>query len=255
MKYLFFILLFLLNSSLKGDSTKVNATPAVSSKSFESVNLSENINTFADRNISFEVRRPGKEILNKYRVDESFNYNSSKNPETLLEIISYWINEQLYKFLRSKAFYYFSEYLGYIIALLAVIIVFLILRKSKLQGIMYGSPKKENGLFNEIIEDINQLNLDELIKEALGRSNFRLAIRYSYLKALKILTEKKHIDWEINKTNSQYLKEIKEPEIKKSFKDLTLLFEWIWYGENRVEEKIAKDAINYFDNFYLTAGK
>ena len=56
-----------------------------------------------------------------------------------------------------------------------------------------------------------------LISEAESNNNYRLAIRYYYLWLLKGLSEKEIIDYDPEKTNSDYQYEIKTPEISEQF--------------------------------------
>jgi len=63
-----------------------------------------------------------------------------------------------------------------------------------------------------------------------------LAIRYFYLKILKQLTEIELIKWEIQKTNEDYIKELSEKRIKEKFKSITRLYDFVWYGNFKINE-------------------
>ncbi|MDT0556586.1 hypothetical protein [Patiriisocius hiemis] len=80
-------------------------------------------------------------------------------------------------------------------------------------------------------EHIENIDLDALIKEALKQGNYRLAIRYMYLKSLKELSQKNLIDWHYDKTNTDYYTEIKDGTLKKAYKQTSYLYDNIWYGE------------------------
>ena len=58
-------------------------------------------------------------------------------------------------------------------------------------------------------DDISQINFDELITSAMEAKQYKLAVRYMFLKSLKLLAEKGQIELRNNKTNYQYLSEIK----------------------------------------------
>jgi len=88
-------------------------------------------------------------------------------------------------------------------------------------------------------EDENLLknaNFEELIAKAINDQNYRLAIRYFYLKILKQLTEIELIKWEIQKTNEDYIKELSEKRIKEKFKSITRLYDFVWYGNFKINE-------------------
>jgi len=48
---------------------------------------------------------------------------------------------------------------------------------------------------------------------------------------LKSLSDKNTIEWDIEKTNSDYIREIKDNKLKQDFQFLSYIFEYSWYGE------------------------
>jgi len=195
-----------------------------------------------------EVRYPSESSIAKFKSDKEFLYNEAA-PDNWWDSFWLWVNNQLAKLLGTKAFGFFQEYLGYIIALAAVIIVILVLNKSKLNGLFYNRKEERISSFKEIKEDINEIDFDISISEAIVKKDYRIAVRLHYLKTLKLLADKNLIDWKTNKTNHNYIKELKEIELKKPFEELTNLFEWIWYGELPVEESFFEETKNTFNHF------
>lgn len=98
------------------------------------------------------------------------------------------------------------------------------------------------------VEDIKQIDFDTLIVKALENSNYRLAIRYMYLKSLKILSAKKHIDWNVQKTNSDYTSEINNPQLKTLFRKVSVWYDHIWYGEYALDAGNFEIAEKDFNN-------
>jgi hypothetical protein len=88
----------------------------------------------------------------------------------------------------------------------------------------------------EIEEKIHEVDLDELIKEALEKKNFRVALRLNFLKVIKLLSEKEKITWAREKTNWQYYFELKDKLLADQYKELTKDFEQYWYGERPFSE-------------------
>lgn len=80
-------------------------------------------------------------------------------------------------------------------------------------------------------EHIENIDLDNYIKNALKENNYRLAIRYMYLKSLKLLSAKNLIDWHFEKTNTDYFNEIENDKLKENFKKISYWYDHIWYGE------------------------
>lgn len=85
-------------------------------------------------------------------------------------------------------------------------------------------------------EHIESLDMDVLISDAIHQKNYRLAIRYQYLKVLKTLSRQQIIEWHYEKTNQDYEKEINVPETKLHFKEVSYLYDHIWYGEQEIDE-------------------
>ncbi len=85
-------------------------------------------------------------------------------------------------------------------------------------------------------EHIENIALEALIKNALKEKNHRLAVRYHYLRTLKTLSQKNIIEWQYEKTNSDYQKEIEIPNLKSLFKEVSYLYDYIWYGEQPIDE-------------------
>ena len=52
-----------------------------------------------------------------------------------------------------------------------------------------------------------------------------------YLKCLKVLANKKTIEWHFDKTNTDYLNEIKDSKLKVLFKRVSYIYDYVWYGE------------------------
>jgi hypothetical protein len=83
-------------------------------------------------------------------------------------------------------------------------------------------------------ENIYAISFNEAIQQALQEGSYRLAIRLLYLHNLKILADKDLIAWQPNKTNTDYWREIINPGIKQGFKNITDIFEYVWYGNRAV---------------------
>jgi hypothetical protein len=212
---------------------------------------------FSGDSAAYVLRKPSDSLLNELRKDKELNYAETEGPTNLFEFISIWINEQFQKIFRSSGFRIFEEYLSYFIAAAALIIVIIILYKNKLSGIIYGVKESSFHNIRERHEDINKIDFDALISSALTEKEYRVAARYHYLKSLKLLSEKKLINWQINKTNTQYLKEISDPQLQSSFMELTLIFEWFWYGNYPLEEPVyfrAQDTFNKFNRRLAAEG-
>ena len=88
-----------------------------------------------------------------------------------------------------------------------------------------------------IEEALHETDLERFLQEAIELREFRLALRIYYLMVLKELSVKEWIKWKKDKTNNQYLNEMFNRPDYKLFRNITLLFEYTWYGEMSVGEK------------------
>lgn len=99
------------------------------------------------------------------------------------------------------------------------------------QGSIFTRNRK---LRREILEDESVLQedvaMEHLIDKAIGERNYRLATRYLYLQTLAMLGEQDMISLAPQKTNYQYIRELKGKQQQQSFSTLTLQYEYAWYG-------------------------
>nr|WP_246865797.1 DUF4129 domain-containing protein [Croceivirga thetidis] len=96
-------------------------------------------------------------------------------------------------------------------------------------------------------QHIEAIDFDSLLKDALKNKDYRLAVRYHFLKLLKRLSQKELIEWHFEKTNSEYHQEIQEPKLQSGFKELAYLYDYVWYGEQPITESLFSRAANQFE--------
>ena len=95
------------------------------------------------------------------------------------------------------------------------------------------SPK--NKLPYEIEEDtIYGVDFPGGIADALSRSDYREAVRLLYLQTLKQLSDGKRIDWQLYKTPTQYIYEVRLP----AFRQMTSHFLRVRYGNFEATETL-----------------
>lgn len=81
-------------------------------------------------------------------------------------------------------------------------------------------------------------DFDRMIREALQKNNYRLAIRYHYLQTLHTLAQKNYVQLAADKTNYNYVHEIADFNKQNEFAALTLNYEYVWYGEFVIDEMV-----------------
>ncbi|HSC52922.1 MAG TPA: DUF4129 domain-containing protein [Phnomibacter sp.] len=69
-----------------------------------------------------------------------------------------------------------------------------------------------------------------LADEAIRNKEYRLATRYLFADALMRLGENDRLNLQAKKTNSEYLREVQQPDLQADLAKLMLQFEYVWYG-------------------------
>ncbi|MBN2681295.1 MAG: hypothetical protein JXR58_02195 [Bacteroidales bacterium] len=116
------------------------------------------------------------------------------------------------------------------------IALYYIIRKNLL------APKKKeinNKKFSveTIEENLHETDLDQFLRFALKENDFRLATRILFLMIIKKLSENQLINYKPDKTNRQYLRELKNFKFVDNFSRITNIYEHCWYGNVNVNEK------------------
>ncbi|MFK7799277.1 MAG: DUF4129 domain-containing protein [Aureispira sp.] len=84
----------------------------------------------------------------------------------------------------------------------------------------------------DIETNLQEADVEGFLAQSLQQKDYRLAIRLYYLAIIKELAAKGIIDWKRDKTNGQYLRELRRkqyPQLK-AFKSVTRVFEYVWYS-------------------------
>jgi len=177
---------------------------------------------------NFEIRIPSESEIESYKFNPDFKYDREVNkPVTIWDRILFWLLQRFYDLFSNTGA---APFIRYIIVGLLFILILVKILNTDFQALFIKSKKQLNLDYSILDEDINKINLDEMIEKSIKEQDYRLATRYLFLKTLKILTTNNFIEWKINKTNSDFVVEIKETKFYEDFKKLSLTFEHIWYG-------------------------
>ena len=98
-------------------------------------------------------------------------------------------------------------------------------------------------------EDIHEMDFTQLIEGALKEQNYPLAIRLHYLHTLKLLTNKRLIKWRQDKTNREYIFELRNSKYMNPFQHVTRWYEYAWYGQFYVEKPLYVNIAEDFHTF------
>jgi hypothetical protein len=181
------------------------------------------------------VRRPAADRLQELRGQREFQYHEGKPANTN----SFW--GRLMAWLWSLVSWIFDTKSGrtawdtVFYAVMAALLVFAALKLLQVDITkIFGRAARKLPLAYETgQENIHELNFEEALTQAEAAGNLRLAVRLGYLQLLKQLTDRDLIDWQPDKTNQAYLRELAaaQPAARPAFAELTRQFEYAWYGE------------------------
>ncbi len=96
-------------------------------------------------------------------------------------------------------------------------------------------------------EDIFAINYQREIDKASAEGNFRLAIRLMFLRLLKNLSDKNVIHYKQDRTNFDYLVQLRPTDYYTPFFRLVRHYEYSWYGHFDVTENGYHVIRNEFD--------
>ncbi|MEX0290525.1 MAG: hypothetical protein AB3N14_15580 [Flavobacteriaceae bacterium] len=179
------------------------------------------------------------DLSSKYQGEE-FNYDiKTGEPQNLIGRFLQWFFQTLRDNFGIDISPEAMKILEYVIYLLmGGLVIYLLVRffiRENLSSIFSKGPSGTIDI-NLSEEHIERIDLNALLQEALKQKDYRLAVRYQYLKALKILSQQDIIDWHYEKTNWDYQREIKLPSIQSIFKEVSYIYDYIWYGEQHINE-------------------
>ena len=145
---------------------------------------------------------------------------------------------------------FFNSIFGIIFWILAIgLFAYLVYRLFLSNSSFLSRNRKNIASDITVIEEENASEPDSLLRNAIRNGNYRLAVRYLYLQSLQRLSEKKFIEISANKTNYEYVMEVRRHRFANEFASLTLQYEYVWYGEYPVDERLFEQIQGRFTQF------
>lgn len=90
--------------------------------------------------------------------------------------------------------------------------------------------------------EIPKTELERRLEEALGRGDYREAVRIYFIFIIKDLSDKNWIKWEKRKTNISYLIEMRSRPQYDLFNRSVSVFEVVWYGNYSIDQKSFEEV-------------
>ena len=198
----------------------------------------------------------------KYKNDEDFDYSKTVGGKSFINKLKDRINKIL-RFLfgweKNQNIGNATKIAFYIICGITVLIVLYILVRVIMnhEGKWFFQRNNENIEIdvNDLEQLIQYADFEKMIAETETKGDTRQSIRLYYLWLLRTLKEKKHIEWNQQKTNADYHNEIKSEAVKEKFSYLSYLYNYIWYGEFSITDTDYVNAKKAFLTYLKQNGK
>lgn len=251
-KFLFILsFLFFCGISHAQDSLVTEEPPKINSVKYTEADIQIDSSTV-------EAKTFSKNFKKKY-TDQDFIYEQKAPEKSYWDRFKDWlasILRSIFSFSTTEASLKFTVLFLRIIAILVIVLVIYLIVKAIInkegQWIFGKNSQKRTVHYSDIEKNIHLLDFEKLIKESLASGEKRTAVRYYYLWLLKTMAEHNYIEWDIEKTNSDYLYELQKPAHKEEFTYLSYLYNYIWYGEFEINDTTFNKAENRFKNALKT---
>jgi hypothetical protein len=147
-----------------------------------------------------------------------------------------WLNNEMIKFL--------------------IILVVIILLAAALIYLLSGPSRKDKKVKTDLTfelakleEEVLESDFDKYLALALSKEDYRSAVRILFLHLLQSLHENNWIIWKKDKTNQDFLNETRHRPNYIQFRDLTLAFEIVWYGDQNINKEQYYQLQEIFNSF------
>lgn len=145
-----------------------------------------------------------------------------------------------------------ARWITYGLFLLVAILVFFVVRKfiidaTQCKPIQHSSDNNNTGSLDDDIHAISDWEVQ--LREAIEKENYRLAIRLHYHMILQKLEAENYIQYNKQKTNNDYIQEVKTKRNDNDFTRITRHFDYVWYGQFPLQKEEYESIEIHFLTF------
>jgi Domain of unknown function (DUF4129) len=139
-----------------------------------------------------------------------------------------------------------------LVVLLLLILLIVRLMSARIKGTKLKVSEQISAIPDNLEDNLVETDLEKYLRLALESGDHKMAVRILYLMLIQLLNEQKYIKWKKEKTNRDYLNEMRSRENYNTFRDLTLLYEVVWYGDRSIDQKDFTRVRNAFEQYNKT---
>lgn len=192
------------------------------------------------------LRTVSPKVVDSLKRDDDFAYANDpaylvKKEEPRRNRRSFWEN--------------FDEFFGRssvrtIAYILLIVFILFVIYKIIIANNLFYSRKKGYADDAYETEEINDENMDDRINKAISEKDYRSAVRFLYLKTLRLLNDRGWIKYHAQSTNHDYVYQLKQNAVAGDFRFLTQVYDYVWYGEFVVNDDQFGRLHSDFKRFY-----
>jgi hypothetical protein len=116
--------------------------------------------------------------------------------------------------------------------------------------LFYRPPKRLAPVKSGEEEDLTEDDLEGQLTHFIQIKDYRQAVRYLYLKTLRLLNDGGMIRYHQESTDQEYWQQLKATPQGGPFRDLITIYENVWYGEFPLGDAVFVRVRAYFEDFY-----
>lgn len=201
--------------------------------------------------LPYKERKFEKDFQDKYSGSD-FDYKTKTFKKSAWERFWEWVGAWLSRIFSGSGSAGGGDWVVLFIRILAFVLIglavyFITRAMLNKQGYwIFGKASKKIKVQDVAEENIHEMDFGKLVNETKKLGNYKLAVRYYYLWLLKKLSNREVIEWHWQKTNSDYLYEIRDKGLKKDFEYLSYLYDYSWYGDFPIDERAFEKAEKAF---------
>lgn len=200
-----------------------------------------------------EIRQIPQAHIQTYKSQKDFQYNQEKakliEKESWFNRIMRQFSELLEALFGEKGAIVIWKAVPYVIALIGLLYMLYAWQKAQFVSVL-GADNVLQGYHFDQIRQMQALDFQQKIDEAIQAQNYTEALRWLYLRSLKKLEDEGLIKWRKEKTNQDYITELQQHPLQNEFKQLTYYFNYSNYGEMEIQAAEFPALYEAFNQFY-----
>lgn len=141
---------------------------------------------------------------------------------------------------------------GIIYTILVIVFVFILYRIVTANKLYWSPARRKRSDVQAGDEDdlLSEEDIDEKIRKAAAAKEYRTAVRFMYLKGLRLLSDKGWLRLHAQATNHDYVHQVSRYPAGPAFRFLTDVYDYVWYGEFAVSDAQYERLQSEFQQFY-----